>query len=98
MIIFIKFHNKKILSMRRKNINNRNIRLMFLDALASILALYLAFLLGLTFFIQPMFLEIFYDWVFGLHFFKLLHFIFQVYTHEYGVILVCLIFMQSSFP
>ena len=43
--------------------NNRNARLMSLDALASVAALYLAFLIRFDFVIPRLFLETFFNWV-----------------------------------
>ena len=47
----------------RKNMNNRNVRLMLLDAFASVAALYLAFLIRFDVVIPRIFLETFCDWV-----------------------------------
>ncbi len=49
---------------------------MSLDALASIAALYLAFLIRFDFSIQPTFLEIFFDWVLWFTFFQIFIFYF----------------------
>ena len=63
--------------MRRRNINNRNIKLMFLDALASILALYLAFLIRFDFSLPEIFLERFLGWVFWFALFQITIFYFS---------------------
>ena len=61
----------------RKNINNRNIKLMFLDALASIITLYFAFLIRFDFLIPTNFLEIFFSWVLWFASFQVIVFYFS---------------------
>ena len=61
----------------RRNMNNRNIKLMFLDALASTAALYLAFLIRFDFSIPEIFLERFLEWVIWFVVFQLTIFYFS---------------------
>ena len=74
--------------------NNRNMKLMFLDAAASIASLYLAFLIRFDFSIPENFFKLFLNWAPLFMALQLVVFIFEACMRVYGATLVYLIFMR----